>query len=136
MENAAAELPEHAILRNGLFYGAGTWYAPMGFMAEQVRNRQLPATEGVASFVHVDDAAEAALLALHWPTGAYNIVDHEPAAGTEWLPIYADAIGAPPPETERSNGRGERGALNAKALQEGWNPRYASWREGFRLALG
>jgi nucleoside-diphosphate-sugar epimerase len=105
-------------------------------MAEQVRQRQLPATEGITSFVHVDDAAEAAALALHWPSGAYNVVDHEPAAGTEWLPVYAEAIDAPLPAIERSSGRGERGALNAKALQQGWNPKYASWREGFRLALG
>ncbi|GED15831.1 NAD-dependent epimerase/dehydratase family protein [Aneurinibacillus migulanus] len=136
LESAVAEMPEHVILRYGLFYGAGTWYASGGFIAEQVRQQQLPATEGISSFVHVDDAAHAAVLALHWPSGPFNIVDNEPAPGTEWLPIYADALGAPAPAVEHKSTRWERGAVNDKALQYGWKPRYASWREGFRHALG
>ncbi|MFC5405336.1 NAD-dependent epimerase/dehydratase family protein [Cohnella soli] len=134
LESAAAEMPEHVILRYGLFYGAGTWYAPDGYMAEQVRQRQLNATEGIASFVHVSDAAKATRLALAWPSGAYNIVDHEPAAGTEWLPVYAEMIGAPEPTYRREHGRWERGASNDKALIQGWTPA-CSWRDGFRHAL-
>ncbi|KIL39066.1 dTDP-glucose 4,6-dehydratase [Gordoniibacillus kamchatkensis] len=136
LESAVAEMPEYVILRYGLFYGAGTWYAPDGFMAEQVRQQQLAATPGVSSFVHIDDAAHAALLALHWPSGCFNIVDDEPAAGTEWLPVYADALGAPAPAVKQQFDRWERGALNGKALQHGWKPRYRSWRDGFRHALG
>ncbi|MBW7460106.1 NAD(P)-dependent oxidoreductase, partial [Paenibacillus sepulcri] len=88
-------------------------------------------------FVHADDAAQAALLALQWPSGAFNITDNEPAAGTEWLPVYADALGAPAPAVDPASAAAwERGALNGKALQHGWKPRYASWRDGFRYALG
>ena len=132
MERAAAEMPEHVVLRYGLLYGAGTWYAADGLMAERAWQRMLKAGDGISSFVHVDDAAQAALLALDWPSGAYNIVDREPAAGTEWLPVFAEAVGAPMPETERGSARGERGARNSKALAQGWEPQQGSWREGFR----
>lgn len=135
MEAAAAELPSHVILRYGLLYGEGTWYAADGWMAEQARERRLPATDGVSSFVHAEDAARAALLALDWPSGVYNIVDDEPASGTAWLPAFADAVGAPAPEVQTGSARGERGALNAKAVRQGWEPRYRSWREGFRAGL-
>ena len=94
-----------------------------------------PAGNGVSSFVHVEDAARAAMLAIDWPTGVVNIVDDEPAAGTEWLPHFAAAIGAPaPPMAE--HGGGERGASNWKARQElGWKPLHPTWRSGFRTAL-
>src|SRR5947209_8082458 len=77
--------------------------------------------------------------------GVYNVVDDEPAAVAEWLPAAAAAFGAKPPwRVPRAVGRllaGEaatvmmtevRGASNAKARRElGWQPRHASWREGF-----
>lgn len=135
LETAAAELPEHVILRYGLLYGAGTWYAPNGLMAEQARRGALAATDGVSSFVHAEDAAAAAVLALGWPSGSYNIVDGDPAAGADWLPVYADCLGAPEPRREPGSARGERGARNAKALRTGWQPRFASWREGFPHTL-
>ncbi|WP_337913884.1 NAD(P)-dependent oxidoreductase [Cohnella zeiphila] len=97
--------------------------------------RRTAATGGVSSFIHVDDAARAALLALDWPSGAYNIVDDEPAAGTEWLPYYASLLGAPEPARQPGSARGERGAIAGKAKRLGWEPRFASWRDGFRRTL-
>jgi len=136
MEQAAAEIPEHVILRYGMFYGPGTWYERGGFVANQVRDKQLPATEGVASFVHVEDAARAAVAALRWPSGPVNVVDDEPARGLDWLPVYAQALGAPVPDIEPGSGRGERGASNAKARKEyGWTPLYPTWRTGFARSL-
>ncbi|CAI6086421.1 NAD-dependent epimerase/dehydratase family protein [Cohnella sp. JJ-181] len=135
LETAAQDMPEAVILRYGLFYGPGTWYAADGYMAEQVRRGALPATDGVSSFVHVDDAAAAALLALAWPPGAVNVADDRPAPGGEWLPHYAALLGAPEPERQPGAARGERGADNAKAKGLGWRPRYADWREGFAAAL-
>lgn len=136
LEQAVAEAPEGVALRYGLLYGPGTWYASDGLIAEQVRRGELKANEGVTSFLHVADAARAALLALNWPPGAVNVVDDEPAPATEWLPVYAAALGAPPPFTT-SSGRGERGASNARARCElGWQPLYPTWREGFNTALG
>jgi nucleoside-diphosphate-sugar epimerase len=135
LESAAAEMPEHVILRYGLLYGEGTWYAADGLITKQVLKGNIPATDGVSSFVYTEDAAAAAVLALDWPPGAYNIVDSEPAVGTEWLRCYADCLGAPEPKAKPGVARGERGALNAKALRHGWKPRFASWRTGFRYTL-
>ncbi|OAS21545.1 NAD-dependent epimerase/dehydratase family protein [Paenibacillus oryzisoli] len=135
LEKTTAEMLEYVILRYGVLYGEGTWYDSNGFFAEQVRLGNLPANDGVTSFVHTEDAAFAAVLALEWPTGTYNIVDSDPAAGTEWVPVYAKSLNAPEPKRMPGSMRGERGALNAKALRNGWSPRFASWREGFPKTL-
>jgi len=132
LESAVLEMPEAVILRYGLFYGPGTWYAADGFMADELRQGRLTATGGISSFVHVSDAANAAVAALRWPSGIYNIVDDEPAAATEWLPAFADAAGAPrPAETATRRADWERGASNRKAAELGWRPRFGSWRQGF-----
>ncbi|SFB49262.1 Nucleoside-diphosphate-sugar epimerase [Cohnella sp. OV330] len=136
LETAASEMPEAVILRYGLFYGSGTWYAKDGFMAVAVRRGEQPATDGVSSFIHVDDAASATLLALGWPPGAVNAVDDRPAPASEWLPHYAAQLGAPAPERQLGAARGERGAANAKARGLGWQPRFADWRDGFAATLG
>ena len=134
-------------LRYGLFYGAAN-----DGLVEPVRKRQLPIVGdggGISSFIHLDDAAAATVLALdHDGPGVYNIVDDEPAAVREWLPVLAEVLGAKPPrhfprwlarlfagEAAVMMGTESRGASNAKAKRElGWEPRYPSWREGFRAA--
>lgn len=133
LEETAAEIPEYVILRYGLFYGPGTWYTSGGYMAEEVREGRMSANEGVSSFVHVEDAAHAACQALDWPSGAYNIVDDEPARGLDWLPIFAESVGVSLRHTAAGEGQPwERGAANAKARGLGWKPLYPSWRTGFR----
>lgn len=134
-EQAAAEMPMGVMLRCGIFYGPGTWYARDGLTTEQIRRGEIDATPGLTAFIHVADVAQAALQALHWPSGVYNIVDDEPAPGTEWVPYYAQLVGARPPPVKPSAEPWERGASNAKARGLGWRPRYASWREGFREVL-
>jgi len=89
LESAVAELPEWVVLRYGLFYGPGTWYFPDGAMAERARAGELVADESVASFVHIDDAAAAAVAAFDWPSGPVNICDDEPAAARTWCPSSA-----------------------------------------------
>ncbi|MDQ4041507.1 MAG: NAD(P)-dependent oxidoreductase [Actinomycetota bacterium] len=140
---------EGVVLRYGLLYGPGTWYAPDGDVAEQVRKRRYPVLgsgDAVYSFLHVDDAAGAAVAALHGPAGVYNVVDDEPAPISTWLPEYAAALGAPPPRrvpgwlAKLGGGRGPvswllalEGADNRRAREAlGWRPRHASWRTGFR----
>jgi nucleoside-diphosphate-sugar epimerase len=141
---------EGVVLRYGQFYGPGTYYTPgSGSIALQVAKRMVPVIgpgTGMASFVHVEDAAAATLAALdRGSAGIYNVVDDEPAPAREWLPVYAKAIGAKPPrhvpawlarlvggKMAVQFGVHLRGAANAKAKRElGWQPRYASWREGF-----
>lgn len=135
LEAAVSELPEGVILRYGLFYGPGTWFSKNGPFADAVRRAERPAGKGSSSFIHVEDAARAALRAIDWPPGVFNIVDDDPAIGTEWLPVFAAAIGAPAPPEGEFNGY-EQGASNKKVRQElGWKPLHATWREGFRTAL-
>ena len=69
LEAAVREAPEWVVLRYGLLYGPGTWYARDGLMAERAARGELAADGDVSSFVHVYDAAGAAVAALKWPTG-------------------------------------------------------------------
>jgi nucleoside-diphosphate-sugar epimerase len=134
-------------LRYGGFYGA----ANDGLLAP-VRKRQFPIVGdggGVFSFIHLDDAAAATVLALEDDlSGVYNIVDDEPAPVREWLPVLANVLGAKPPrhfprwlarlvagEGAVMMGTESRGASNAKAKRAlGWTLRYPSWRDGFVAA--
>jgi nucleoside-diphosphate-sugar epimerase len=143
---------EGVVLRYGFFYGPGTYYAPDGSIAEQVRRRRFPVVgkgEGMTSYVHLRDAAAATVAALERGRGIYNIVDDDPAPAREWLPVYAKAIGARrplriPAWVARLAAGGLvatmasrlRGASNAKAKAElGWQPSIPTWREGFATAL-
>ena len=133
-------------LRYGGFYGAAN-----DGLVPPVRKRQFPvigAGGGISSFIHLEDAATATVLALDKGAGLYNIVDDEPAPMSEWLPALAAALGAKPPRhvplwlagLVAGKGMvmmavGSRGASNAKAKRDlGWTPRYPSWREGFPAA--
>ncbi|MFE0648277.1 NAD-dependent epimerase/dehydratase family protein [Streptomyces sp. NPDC059534] len=138
LEAAVAELPEAVVLRYGILYGPGTWYAPDGAVAAALAGdpeaRFLGGTAAdasVSSFVHVDDAAEAAFRALCWPSGAYNVVDDEPAPGHDWLPVLAEALGVPAPERTGGRAPWARGAVNARARALGWAPARPTWRAGF-----
>ena len=144
---------EGVVLRYGGFYGPGTSLAKDGIHAEVVRKRRFPIVgdgTGVWSFLHIDDAASATAIAVErGAAGIYNIVDDDPAPVPEWLPVLAQALGAPPPRhvpvwlgkllagsLAVSMMTEMRGSSNAKAkLELGWQPRYRSWRDGF-LALG
>jgi nucleoside-diphosphate-sugar epimerase len=137
LEQTVGEMPEGVVLRYGILYGPGTWNTSTGPEADRIRRGEREATTGVISFVHVEDAARAALLAFDWEPGVVNVVDDEPAPATVWLPLFAKAIGAPPPPIGGEGNRGERGASNSKARTTlGWTPIYPTWREGFRTALG
>jgi 2-alkyl-3-oxoalkanoate reductase len=136
-------------LRYGGFYGAGD-----DGMAKMVRKRRYPIVgdgAGVTSWIHLDDAAAATVLALdHDGPAIYHIVDDEPAPMREWLPVFAAVLGAKPPRRVPNWVAGmiagsamtamatqSRGADNARAKKElGWSLRYPSWRQGFAAAYG
>ena len=137
---------EGLVLRYGMLYGPGTYHDRRGTTAAEIIAGRVPLVEGATgmySWLHVDDAASAAVAALErGAPGIYNIVDDEPAPQPEWLPVLAQALRAAPPaaaETPPPAGTPEmslRGASNAKAKCElGWQPRYATWREGFAASL-
>jgi nucleoside-diphosphate-sugar epimerase len=138
-----------AVLRYGGLYGPGA----TDDQVELIRKRQYPVVGGGAgysSWVHVDDAAGATVLAVEQKArGVFNIVDDEPAPAREWLPYLAACAGAKPPMrvpgwlarllagdvavTMMTEGRG---FSNAKAKRElGWRLRYPSWRQGFKEGL-
>jgi nucleoside-diphosphate-sugar epimerase len=142
------------VLRYGYFYGPGSSISTHGALAAEVVKRRLPIVGGgggVWSFIHVQDAAQATLAALsRGAPRTYNVVDDEPAPVREWIPALAQALGAKPPrkvpawlarplagEYGLLTMTRAQGAGNARAKAElDWMPRYASWREGFRTALG
>ncbi len=144
------DAPEGLVLRYGNFYGPGA----SDFLVEMIRKRQFPVVgggTGIWSFIEIADAAAATLAAVErGAPGVYNIVDSDPAPVAEWLPYLAKVAGAKPPlRVPAWLGRllaGEfvvaqmteaRGSSNEKAKKElGWEPRYASWREGFRAWVG
>lgn len=149
-ERLALESPglSGVVLRYGQLYGPGTYFGRNGDMARRARRRLLPIVgegSGVFSFLHVEDAAAAAVRALSEGSGVYNVTDDEPAPAREWIPAYCAAVGAPEPlripfwlarllagRTVAANLLSSRGASNAKAKTElGWKPLFPSWREGF-----
>ena len=135
-----------AVLRYGGFYGPGA----DDDQVRLIRKGLFPLVgsgTGYVSWVHVDDAASATVLAVEQKAkGVFNIVDDEPAPVSEWLPYLAECAGANPPRrVPRWLARllaGQmvvgmmtegRGFSNAKAKRElGWELRYPSWRQGFK----
>jgi nucleoside-diphosphate-sugar epimerase len=148
-----AEVIEGLVLRYGWLYGPGTYYGRGGSQAEDMLKRRSPIVgegTGTFSFLHVADAASATVAAVErGAPGVYNVVDDEPAPLREWLPVYAEALGAKRPRrvpvwlARLVAGKGMaqaaiglRGASNAKAKRElVWRPEHPSWRQGFRDSL-
>src|SRR5829696_182709 len=138
-----------AALRYGAFYGPGA----TDDQVELVRKRQFPLVgggTGYTSWVHLDDAASATVLAVEQVAkGVFNIVDDEPAPASDWLPYLAACAGAKRPmrvpkrlarllagEAAVTMMTEGRGFSNAKAKRElGWELRYPSWRQGFKEGL-
>ncbi|KQV77239.1 dehydrogenase [Aeromicrobium sp. Root344] len=137
------------VLRYGGFYGPGA----TDDQVELVRKRQFPLVgsgAGHSSWVHLDDAASATVLAIEQKArGVFNIVDDDPAPASEWLPYLAECAGAKRPMRVpvwlarllagpvavlmMTEGRA---FSNAKAKAElGWELRYPSWRQGFKEEL-
>ncbi len=135
-------------LRYGQLYGPGTYFAAGGDFQRQAKARMLPIVgsgAGIFSFLHVTDAATAAIAALERGRGVYNITDDEPAAARDWIPAFCREVGAAPPlrvpawvarivagsfaADVLTEGRG---ASNRKAkLEVSWAPSHPSWRAGF-----
>jgi nucleoside-diphosphate-sugar epimerase len=138
-----------AALRYGGLYGPGA----IDDWVELVRKRQFPLVgggTGYMSWVHLDDAASATVLAVEQHAkGVFNIVDDEPAPASQWLPYLAACAGAKRPiripkwlarllagDMAVIMMTGGRGFSNSKAKRElGWQLRYPSWRQGFKEEL-
>jgi len=141
------------VLRYGPLYGPLSSIATDGAMVDEIRKHNVPIIgqgTGVWSFLHLHDAATATVAALtHGQRGIYNIVDDDPALVTDWLPYLAQCVGAPAPrhipnflakiavgEHAVAMMNDIRGVSNAKARQQlHWEPKWSSWRQGFREGL-
>ena len=160
----AIDTLEHTVLREQGFTGIVLRYGPLygplssiardGATVQEIRAHKVPIVgqgTGVWSFVHLEDAATATVAALNrGQRGIYNIVDDDPAPVADWLPYLAECVGAKPPGhvpnftaklllgehvVELMNDI--RGVSNEKARRDlGWTPKWSSWRQGFREALG
>lgn len=138
-----------AVVRYGSLYGPGA----TDDQVDMVRKRMFPLVgggTGCFSWIHLDDAASATVLAVEQHAkGVFNIVDDEPAPVSEWLPYLARCASAKPPRQVpgwvarllagkmavdmMTKGHG---FSNAKAKRElGWQLRYPSWRQGFKQEL-
>jgi 2-alkyl-3-oxoalkanoate reductase len=139
------------VLRYGTLYGPGTWYDPdAGTIAAAVRAGRMPLIgdgSGMQSFVHVDDAASAAVAAMEATPGIYNVVDDDPMRAREWLPLFARSLDGPePPRLSAAEGlersgwtavhrmTEQRGASNSHAREclAGWAPGHPSWAAELR----
>jgi nucleoside-diphosphate-sugar epimerase len=150
---AMSHLDDAVTRAGGIALRYGGFYGDPDPMVKAVQKRTYPVVgdgAGMMSFIHLEDAAAATVLALdHDGPAVYNITDDEPAATRDWLPAMAAAVGAKPPRHFPTwLGRlfmgggldmmtGARGASNTKAKNEfGWTLRYPSWRQGFPASLG
>jgi nucleoside-diphosphate-sugar epimerase len=153
MFDAMAHIDQAVTAAGGIALRYGGFYGDVDAMVTAVRKRQFPLIGdggGMMSFIHLEDAAAATVLALDAGGPAiYNITDDEPAPMRDWLPVLAAALGAKPPyRVPGWVGRlfmgktltmmtEARGASNARARKElGWTLRYPSWRAGFPAAYG
>jgi nucleoside-diphosphate-sugar epimerase len=150
---AMSHLDEAVTAAGGIALRYGGFYGEPDQMTTAVRKRQYPLIgdgAGMMSFIHLHDAAAAAVAALNADGPAlYNVTDDEPASMRDWLPALAQALGARRPmRVPEWIGRAimgsaldmttrARGASNAKAKKElAWTLRYSSWREGFPASFG
>lgn len=149
LEHAVLTSPMEGIaLRYGNLYGPGA----SDLLVGMIKRRQVPVIgngAGIWPWVHVQDAASAAVAALERGTGIYNIVDDDPAPVSDWLPALAAAVGAKKPfkvpawlgrlaasETAVVMMTQVRGSSNAKAKRElRWELAWPTWRDGFTRGL-
>lgn len=127
-EREVARMPRGVVLRLGLLYGAGTFYAPTGAAAVAARGGEIQPTTVRSDWLHADDAADAFLTALDWPAGAVFIADDHPSSVQEWAPVFAERVGG---RVDRiADAPSGRTASRRTARARGWRPRHPDWHQG------
>lgn len=148
-QNARTRGPDSVVvLRFGLFYGPGSDLTEL--IVKNARRHVGTAfgrPDDYYSFVHLADAASAAVAALEAPAGTYNAVEDDPLTWHEHAAAVADAVGVKP--WLRGPGGltrllGERSAPFSRSLRvsnrrlraaTGWAPQYPTTREGWRATV-
>jgi nucleoside-diphosphate-sugar epimerase len=136
------------VLRYGFFYGPGTHLDEGGQFHVDAHRRRLAVVgkgTGMTSFIHVDDAAAAAVAAVErFAPGILNVVDDRPQPAREWIPRFAEQVGAPTPmripaivARPLAGPMGMHfmktmpGVSNARAKERlGWSPRFPTFADG------
>ncbi|PTK06338.1 NAD-dependent epimerase/dehydratase family protein [Mammaliicoccus sciuri] len=130
LEKESARLNKHVILRYGLLYGPGTWYGKDGMIYNQFINGEVTMTDGVQSFIHIDDAVETAIQALNFESGIYNVADDEPVKGDDWAKWYSNELNVTPTLNIEPAAPFERGVTNKKFKDQGGKLIYSTWKDG------
>lgn len=143
----ASGLPA-VVIRPSHVYGPGGWYASelIAQLRRPGRFAVIGSGQNLWDVVHVDDVVSALLLAVEAPApGAlYHVADDEPISFYDFMALTARELGIGPPRripaalASLVAGRNAVAAVvrsarssNAKIKRElGWQPRFASAREG------
>lgn len=132
LERDVARMPHGVVLRLGLLYGPGTLYAPDGSAADAARRGEIRPTTVHTDWLHVDDAADAFVAALGWPTGPVFITDDHPSSVEEWAPVFAARVGG---RVDRiADAPPGRIASRRLAADRGWSPQHPDWHDGLAVA--
>jgi nucleoside-diphosphate-sugar epimerase len=141
------------VIRPSHVYGPGGWYANelVARLRQPGRFAVIGSGENLWDVVHVDDVVAALLLALESaPAGSiYHVVDDTPLSFYDFMALTAEALGVGPPRripallARIAAGANAVDAVvrsarssNAKIREElGWQPRFASAREGVADAV-
>lgn len=141
MEGLVRAAPlDWVILRGGLFYGPGTARWDHWNADARARRLALPGDGGdYVSLIHVDDMAEAVVLAAESGLArvVLNIVDDAPATYKALYEHIARLHGALPPAPGGPRGLAMASfrVSNARARRLlGWAPRYPDYRSGWTVA--
>ena len=125
-------------------------YGPKRSALDRVREgkaHRIDIPRQVFSRVHVDDIMSGVLAGLEAPAGAYNLADDLPCSQNAVIEEACRLLGVAPPTMQsleeaslspmaRAFYGENRRVANGKAKRVlGWQPRYATYREGLRALL-
>ncbi|MCQ9278269.1 NAD-dependent epimerase/dehydratase family protein [Staphylococcus borealis] len=130
LEKETARMDHYVVLRFGWLYGPGTWYGKDGMIYNQFKNGEVTLSDGVTSFIHLDDAVEVSIQAMNFDNGIYNVADDAPVKGSEFAEWYAKEVGVDPKVTIQPAQPFERGIKNDKFKAQGGTLIYNTWKDG------
>ncbi len=95
----------------------------------QFMDGQVTLSDGVTSFVHLDDAVETSIQAIHFENGIYNVADDAPVKGSEFNGIKNNSYQKPNIDIQPAQPF-ERGVSNEKFKAQGGTLIYQTWKDG------
>lgn len=130
LEKETARMDQYVVLRFSWLYGPGTWYGKDGMIYNQFKDGEVTLSDGVTSFIHLDDAVEVSIQAMNFDTGIYNVADDEPVKGSDFVVWYSKEVSADPEVTIQPVQPFERGITNDKLKEQGGTLIYNTWKDG------